>query len=517
MCESDMSIHISRRDFLKLASLLPLALPSLSASNPTRRNRQINSHSPNVLIVVFDTLSALHLSLYGFHRKTAANLARFAENATVYHAHYSAGNFTSPGTASILTGTTPFTHRAINMLGSVEQSFISRNIFSQFNDYTRIGFSHNHLTNLLLYQFQAHIDEFIFPDEIAIVDYNFADDLFRNDFSIASQVERRYLKKPGETSNSLFLHPLLLGLKKFVDRYMLKELKESFPRGIPGFHDMIYPLEDTIDWIIKRLMTWPQPFMAYLHMMPPHDPYCPRKEFVDIFQDGWEPINKPEHTLSNTFFPPNVINAQRMYYDEYIAYVDAEFGRLHDFMQQNNCYDNTIVIFTSDHGEMFERKIFRHVTATLFQPIIRVPLLISLPHQTSRQDIYTPTSCIDLLPTLLHLTGHPIPTWCEGMVLPPYATQESTNEHSIFALEAKENQKMMPLKRATVAMIKGDYKMIYYRGYEGYDGVFELYNLHDDPEELDNLYTTLPVIASELERELLAKIEEKDKPLTTSN
>ncbi len=505
-----MPLNISRRDFLKLASLLPLASTGISASNPTPRNRRTNDHAPNVLIVVFDTLSALDLSLYGFHRQTTPHLARFAQNATVYHAHYSSGNFTSPGAGSILTGTAPFTHRAINMLGSVEESFTSRNIFSTFDDYTRIGFSHNHLANLLLYQFQAHLDEFILPDEVAIVDFNFADDLFPNDYSIASQSERRYLKKPGETSNSLFLHSLLMFLKNIVDRYTLKQLRESFPRGIPGFHDMIYPLEDTIDWITEQLVQWPQPFMAYLHMMPPHDPYCPRKEFVDIFQDGWEPIHKPKHMLSNSIFPPDVLDVQHRYYNEYIAYVDSEFGRLHTFMQEHNYYENTIVVFTSDHGEMFERQIFRHVTPTLYQPIIRVPLLISMPQQTSRQDVYTPTSCIDLLPTLLHLTGHPIPTWCEGMVLPPYADQELPQERSIFAVEAKNNPKLSPLRKATVAMIKGNYKLIHYRGYEGYDGVYELYNLRNDPQELQNLYTTHPTIASELERELLAKIEEKD-------
>ena len=70
---------------------------------------------------------------------------------------------------------------------------------------------------------------------------------------------------------------------------------------------------------------------------------------------------------------------------------------------------------------------------------------------------------------------------------------------------------MQPLQKATFAMIKGDYKLIYYRGYEGYDNVFELYNLRQDPEELEDIFRTRTEIASELKRELLAKIEEKDK------
>ena len=180
-------------------------------------------------------------------------------------------------------------------------------------------------------------------------------------------------------------------------------------------------------------------------------------------------------------------------------------------------YDNTIVVFTSDHGEMFERKIWQHNTPTLFQPLLHVPLLISLPGQTARDDVYTNTSCVDILPTLLHLTNRSVPNWIEGILLPPFANESLTTDRSIFAIEAKSNPKTGRLKRATIAMIKGDYKIICYRGHEGYDGVYELFNLHDDPEELNNLFTTLPEIASQLQREVLAKIDEKDAPFKLSN
>jgi arylsulfatase A-like enzyme len=63
-----------------------------------------------------------------------------------------------------------------------------------------------------------------------------------------------------------------------------------------------------------------------------------------------------------------------------------------------------------------------------------------------------------------------------------------------------------------VAMLKGDYKLIYYVGYEGHDGVFELYDLKNDPEELNDLYPSLSSTAAELENELLSKIQEVNQP-----
>ncbi len=510
-----MRSKINRRDFLKTASFLSLITPWIAGSSPLDSHKKTDAGTPNVLILVFDALSALNVSLYGYHRKTMPNLERFAERATVYHNHYSGGNFTTPGTSSILTGTLPWTHRAFSHNATPLDSFLSRNIFSEFDGdtYTRVGFSHNLLVNIILSHLRQNLDLFTLPNEIALVDFNISDNLFKKDYGIAAQSERTHYKNPGEPSNSLFIFPLFWSLKSLILRSMRNRLQRKFPRGIPGFHDMLYPLEDTVDWIEAQLLKWSQPFISYLHMMPPHDPYSPREEFVNIFWDGWAPTPKPDHFFADYLVRQNVLDEKRVYYDEYIAYVDSEFGRLHDYLETNGFYENTIIVFTSDHGEMFERKIWKHTTPTLFQPIVRVPLLISLPGQTSRQDVYASTSCVDLLPTLMHLTGRPIPAWTEGQILPPYAP-DPPSDRSLFVVEAKSNPRMQPLRKATVAMIKGDYKLIHYRGYEGYDGVYELYNLHNDPEELDDLYPAHPSIAAEYKQELLATIAEKDKPFT---
>ncbi|OGO14953.1 MAG: hypothetical protein A2Z14_05435 [Chloroflexi bacterium RBG_16_48_8] len=110
------------------------------------------------------------------------------------------------------------------------------------------------------------------------------------------------------------------------------------------------------------------------------------------------------------------------------------------------------------------------------------------------------------------MTGQSIPEWIEGVVLPPFKDDVSHGDRSIFAIEAKSNPKFSPLVKGTVAMIKGDYKLIYYVGYEGHDGVFELYDLESDPEELNDLYSSRKSTASELENELLLKIKVVNQP-----
>ena len=91
-----------RRDFLKLASLLPVSYFVSPLLRLTQGKTQVTH--PNIIILVFDAWSAQNISLYGYPRKTTPNLDRFAEKATVYHNHFTGGTFTVPGTASLLTG-----------------------------------------------------------------------------------------------------------------------------------------------------------------------------------------------------------------------------------------------------------------------------------------------------------------------------------------------------------------------------------------------------------------------------
>ncbi len=149
-----------------------------------------------------------------------------------------------------------------------------------------------------------------------------------------------------------------------------------------------------------------------------------------------------------------------------------------------------MVILTSDHGEMFQKGVSGHSTPLVFEPGIRVPLIISTPGQQQRKDVYALTSTVDLLPSLLHIAGKAAPTWCEGRPLPHLGGEEDA-QRSIFVVEAKKNPAYAPLSKATVAILKWPYKLVLYRGYKNFDGKYELYNLETDPDELKNIYAMI--------------------------
>jgi len=133
------------------------------------------------------------------------------------------------------------------------------------------------------------------------------------------------------------------------------------------------------------------------------------------------------------------------------------------------------------------------------------------PRRRDRQDIHARTSNIDLLPTLLNMAGKEIPASLHGQLLPGFGGSEDSTR-SVFAVEAKTNSAFGPLKRATITLMKENYKIIYYGDYPRYSNIFELYDLYDDIDEKNDLFPEGPAVASRLKQELLDTLSTVNKP-----
>lgn len=505
-----MTQKLTRREFLKLFGLATISYTTSSdlLSVTELQKKRNGSTAPNVLILVFDTLSARHMSTFGYPRQSTPNISKFAERAFVYHNHYSAGNFTTPGTASLLTGVYPWSHRALHTYGTVTEQYKEKNLFSLFTDSHFIStYTHNSVVQILLNQFKGHIDQYELITTLCLLGELYSEKLFSADFPVALWSETILRRSGVSIPGSLFLSKL--EFEKFWKDFLTiaPNFRDQYPEGLPyTTRGLFFKLEQAIDWIQDQMVTLPQSFLAYYHLFPPHGHYRPRSDFLNIFDDGLEAIPKPEHEFTLNITKEQIYK-DRQKYDEYIAFVDSEFGRLVKFMEMEGVLDNTIVILTSDHGELFERGIIGHFTPVLYQDILRVPLLISLPKQHYRYDIHTPTSSVDLLPTILSILGHQIPDYLEGQILPGINQSSHQDNRSIYVVEAKSNSKYKPLKLGTIALIKGKLKLIHYLGYEE-DIQDELYDLENDPEELENLFDEKNIISMEMLNELSEKIDE---------
>lgn len=504
-------MNLNRRDFLK--ALAALSAGSLAAASiPTLGRLRAPSDKPNVIILVLDAMTARNLSVYGYARPTTPNLERLASRATVYHSHYSAGNFTTPGTASMLTGLLPWTHRGINLGGLIHEQFVDQNIFSLLKDeYFTAAFTQNYFADVLLGQFRHGIDRHIvsssfyeqldrpllgryFPND-PVPTYYGLDDFVFSGRSVPASPFFAFLSSLFQKTASLDDNP-----------------QAGYPYGLPNNFFYSYKNEVAFAGVQQEILNLAgqPPFLAYFHMFSPHEPYRPRQEFVGILPEIKIRFKAPTK-FSTLDIKHDSIQARRTDYDEYIADVDSEIGKLMDALESAGVLENTCVMITSDHGEMFERGEFGHITRFLYDAVIHIPLLVLTPGQTLRVDVTAPTSSLDLAPTLLNLAGKPVPAGLEGRILPGLGGT-ADSERSIFTVEAKENSSFGPLIQGTISLIKGRSKLIHYMGYPKKPEVFELYHLQDDPEEIKDLFEADPTTASLMKEEMLDSLADANRP-----
>jgi len=496
--------RLGRRDFLQFVSALT---GGFAASQLLPRTLSSSPQAPNIIIIVLDALSARNMSLYGYPRNTTPNIERFAGRSNVYHAHHSSGTFTTAGTASLLTGTYPWTHRAINLKGLVERSVVGRNIFNLFSSHHRTAFTQNYFADYLLTQFERNIERHLPIGAFSRLD-QYVDKTWGNDPAIEFRANTDLLfdEIPGS---------LLLGVvNKYRKTYNASEAGTMYDH-IQQYHDdLFFYIQDVFSGLTDELARLIAPTLFYAHLYPPHEPYKPQRGFDEMFADSWHPIVKPRHTLwKERSDSQKLLNKYRLVYDQYLANTDFAFGQFLDQLETNGLLENSYLVLTSDHGESFERGYSGHAGPYVYEPSIHIPLLISAPGQTERCDFYSVTNSVDILPTLLNLSGYPVPEWCEGGILPGFdADTMEDSERLTFSIDAKSNSAFGHLSTISIAMRRGRFKLIHYKGYNDssdpyHDGVFELYDLENDPEEMNNLVDSDVSIAREMKELLLTAYE----------
>jgi arylsulfatase A-like enzyme len=179
----------------------------------------------------------------------------------------------------------------------------------------------------------------------------------------------------------------------------------------------------------------------------------------------------------------------RVYYAG-VRLIDDQVGRVLDALEATGRAEDTIVLFTADHGDMCgEHGMVWKSTDAFYDGVARVPLIVRYPRRVRAGELGMACNLVDVMPTLLDFAGHPIPTHVEGKSLAPYLRGgRSSAEAPPYSFCARLRRD--PAHRRVVApdrpgawMIRGqEWK---YCRYE--DGDEFLYHLAEDPGETQNL------------------------------
>lgn len=198
----------------------------------------------------------------------------------------------------------------------------------------------------------------------------------------------------------------------------------NYHQGFDSFEDAIQVRaldlnqNSVLPWLRNRDRE--KPFFLFIHTMDPHMPYEPTEEYRRRFPTRRkEASNKFMFTLSHDG-DPQVIKDILGLYDGEIAANDDAFGQVIEELRRQKAYDDTLIVFVSDHGEEFyEHRGFGHLH-TLYDELLRVPLVIKFPGgRGGGERVQECWQQLDITPTILRAVGLPVPPGMKGRAFVP--------------------------------------------------------------------------------------------------
>jgi len=429
-----------------------------------------------VILIMCDTLRKDHLDVYGYQRETAPHLARLASQGALFLDNVSQATWTKVSTPSILTSLYPSSHRVLD---------------------------------------------------------------FHQRLSPAAETLAEVYRGAGYATVS---YSSVLFTGKFTNLHQgFEELHES-----TSANDGEYPAK-TARTFVDRATAWIErhgdtPFFMFLHVFDPHDPFEPRPPYDALWAD---PEEKEQHEqnveavakviedpLMRQFHMPNRAELEKAGIDpdEYVAYdkdwydgsirgMDAEVARLIERLRSMGLEQTTQVAFVSDHGEEFieHGKMFHG--HSVYGELTSVPLMLYRPGVIPAVRISETVRSIDLMPTLLDLSGLPVPERAQGQSLVPLlaaartGSGESVAERASAAgweplpavtEKAKTENPAGPPPRGTESygIVLDGWKLIHNRIPAPGAPEVELFNHREDPLNLTNVAAEHPDIVKRLLGEL---------------
>jgi len=481
-----------------LAGLVPALAASLWGVDRLREWRQDARalpppDSPNVLLIVLDTVAAGHLSLYGYNRPTCPTIDGLAPRGICFNRVRATSSWTLPSHASMFTGRWPHEVSA-GWVTPLDAAFPTLAEFLGARGYATAGFTANHAycgTDSGLARGFTVYQDYIFP-------------------ALTASHTAALVNRPvdGLETVARFLE----------DRLDFDLLRPAFQRLWWLFNNDRKEAEvinrEFLDWLSRRRRP-ERPFFAFLNFFDAHYPYQLPKTGIHRF--GAKPLNNREMDLVDDWLQlarrgpsERQMAVVRDAYDNCIADLDEQLGRLIDELERRAVLERTWVIIAADHGESFGEhpRVFRH-GGSLYQTELHVPLVIIPPAGIPAKQVVTEAvSLRDLAATVVDVLGFkavsPFPGdslarfWNGRSVAAPAQPAASDPTLSevvpIDPLNPDPSQLLEP-RWPLAALSERDWTYIRREG----DVREELFHLREDAKEVQNLASD-PAMEPTLER-----------------
>jgi arylsulfatase A-like enzyme len=441
--------------------------------------------SPNVLLIVLDTVRADHLSLYGYPRATSRTLEHLAERGIRFDEARATAPWTLPSHASLFTGRWPHELDA-QWVTPLRGDFPTLAGYLGSRGYATAGF----VANTEYCSYDTGLDRGFTHYEDYVLDLPHLRPL-----RTALLVERAW---NGVATLSLLLR------ERLTPGQPLHARVQSLIQWLlaPNRKDAGSINREFLDWLAHRPEPG-RPFFAFLNYFDAHSPYLPPEGAGFRFGPGprtladYTLLVEQWKTIDKGSLIPHYRELVRDSYDNCLAYLDGRLGELFETLHRRGVLDRTVVIVTADHGEeLGEHNLFEH-GESLYRPEIRVPLLIVVPSGSQAPRVARETvSLRDLPATIVDLAGLGAGAPFPGRALTrlwrapsPGATTDLCDDEGVISELTGPNPTnpshgRSPAARGPlVSLAEGDYVYIRHE----WDGREQLFHQREDPDELSNL------------------------------
>ena len=355
--------------------------------------------APNILFILADQLTPFSLPLYGNKIVKTPNINRLLKNKTTikFSNAYCNSPLCGPSRNSLMTGKLP------SVIGAYDNASILCSSIPTFAHY---------LNNRGYQTIAAGKLHFVGPDQLHGFQDRLTTDIYPADFGWTANWNIPTTQRYDEWYHNMS-SVKNAGYASITNQIEFDEEVTHFTEQ--KLYDLARTNNNNNPWLF---------FMSLTH---PHDPYITKKKYWDLYQnDDIDMPNVPNIDLSNPHSQrlsnildmnnmkinqQDIINARRAYYGN-VSYIDDKIGVLIDILIETELFDNTIILISSDHGDMLgEHGLWFKMT--FYEHSARIPLLMHLPKyifgNTANNDnniqIDDNVSLIDILPTMIDIAN----------------------------------------------------------------------------------------------------------------
>lgn len=423
---------------------------------PAAQNEQ-----PNILFIMADQLAAPQLKMYNPNSQIKTpNLDRLASSAVQFDSAYCPSPLCAPSRMSLISGLLPM------KIGAYDNAAQIGSDVPTYAHYLRSKGYHTALAGKM---------HFI-GDQLHGYEQRLTSDIYPGDFGWSVNWDEPDTRLEWYHNASSILQAGPCGRSNQLD-----------------YDEEVMFRSTQYLWDHVRQGPEKRPFCLTVSLTHPHDPYTITKKYWNLYDDV--DIDLPEVNIAKEdqdahskrllkvcdlwdqdFSEDQIKQAKRAYYGS-VSYVDDCIGRLLETLDDAQLTDNTIIIFSGDHGDMLgERGLWYKMS--YFESSARVPMLVNYPKWFTPHRVSQNVSTLDLLPTICDLVGTKPASFLpmDGISMMPHL--QGKEGHDTVIAEYTGEGTVRPI----MMIRRGDWKYIICPADDS-----QLFNLKRDPKELDNL------------------------------